>query len=194
MTHRAARLLKRHLKATSRRRSRRYWWAKREAPTRFGPRRSNPGSRKRRLGRLALRASRKNVPRKSHRAKRGRRRNPSTIWTCRRCGVHTLFGALCSRCAMESYNPTRRSGSRRRRSNPSSRPKRRANPHRSVLIYDSAIVLEGLKSSAPHRKLNARYRHRFGKDVKILGNPDGTVTLKGKKPLWKMHDYKERDL
>jgi hypothetical protein len=61
-----------------------------------------------------------------------------------------------------------------------------------VELYDRLLeirAVKGDKSLWPKE----RFKHEFSKGARVLGNPDGSLTIKSKtgKPLWKHFDYKK---
>ena len=67
---------------------------------------------------------------------------------------------------------------------------------RPVLIYDEITSIDAVKSSAPHRRLNGSYVHTFSRSTpaKIYGLNDGSLLIRGTKPLWKKFSYKRSEL
>lgn len=71
---------------------------------------------------------------------------------------------------------------------------KRSNPAgRSELIYDKALMIQAQKGKSSHWP-NEKFEHKFTSGAKIYGNPDGSLTIKGKKPLWSKKRYSEKDL
>lgn len=64
-----------------------------------------------------------------------------------------------------------------------------------TIIYDKITAIQavkGNKSLWPHE----HFEHKFSKGAEVLGNPDGSLTVKSKngKRLWKNIDYKKGDV
>jgi len=64
------------------------------------------------------------------------------------------------------------------------------NPPKMKVIYDNVLAIEAQKGSESHFP-KEKFRHDFKGETKarVIGLPDGSLLIKGKKRLWKEFDY-----
>lgn len=71
---------------------------------------------------------------------------------------------------------------------------KRSNPAgRSELIYDKVLTIQAQKGKGSHWP-NEKFEHKFTSGAKIYGLSDGSLLIKGKKPLWSKKRYSEKNI
>jgi hypothetical protein len=72
-------------------------------------------------------------------------------------------------------------------SNPPPKGKR---VHKRTVIYDNLLAIEATKGSSSNNFSGEHFRHDFKRrGTKVIGEPDGSLRIIGKKPLWNMFNY-----
>lgn len=108
---------------------------------------------------------------------------------CADCGRRIREGKrLCDECQGD-HEDFIDEGEKEKRVLPVDRylARRRLNPKQSkgVLIYDCVTRIEAVKGKGSLYN-GDRFYHDFEKGAKAYGLPDGSILIKGPKPLWSM--------
>ena len=98
--------------------------------------------------------------------------------------------ARMKKMTKKSLVTKRKGGLIKNRCNPKRKLKR--NPiHKSVVIYDKLLGIEARKGHGKFKGENFRHDFKHDTDAVVMGNPDGSLTIRSKKGkrLWKKFDY-----
>jgi hypothetical protein len=66
-------------------------------------------------------------------------------------------------------------------------------PKGSIRLYKNVLEIRAEKGEESNWP-GELFKHKFDEGAELFGCPDGSLRIIGKKPLWKIFEYSERDL
>lgn len=101
---------------------------------------------------------------------------------CAECGTRIDEGKVLCRLCKEEFKLEEE---REKRVPPVDTYLKRRNPSKGVLIYAHVTRIEATKGRGSLYEKD-RFYHEFEDGAKAYGLPDGSILIKGPKPLWDM--------